>query len=275
MADRDSIAAAATVAVVLALGIGFVVTHGDDSDPKAPPSTTSSGVPTCSDGDLVLGPVDQELAAGTSYVTATLRLGDDVAPCTVEGYPRVILLADGRPAGVETVPDQTLGRPRRLTVLPDRSARVTLAWAVFHYCAPVVNDRVLLWAAPGLTVDLPGFGPASCRGDEGRPPVRIGAFSYVDPRDEKGSVTGLVTLNDGPGPGTGEYATSGQVEFVGADTYRAPIGPAGAYDIELPVGLYTVRVSTHQWHAGETYLAGQLSVTSGDLGIYNIPMPLR
>lgn len=275
MADRDNIAAAATVAVVLALGIGFVVTHGDDSDPGQPPSTSATGVTSCGEGDLVLGPVKEELAAGTAYVTATLRLAPDVEPCTVEGYPQVIMLADGRPAGVETVADQTLGRPRQLTVLPDRSARITLAWAVLHYCAPVVNDTVRVWTGPDVPLDLPGFGPASCNGDEGRPPVRVGAFSYLDPRDERGTVTGVVTLNDGPGPGTGEYVTSGQVELVGADTYRAPIGQDGSYRLQVPTGRYTVRVTTHQWHAGETYLAGQLGVRGGDLGTYNVPMPAR
>ena len=275
MADRDSIAAAATVAVVLALGVGFVLTQRDEGGGPPQRPTTSSGVPRCGEGDLVLGPVDDELEAGTSYVTATLRLGEDVAPCTVQGYPDVIMLADGRPAGIASVPDQTLGRPRALTVLPDRSAKVTVAWAVLHYCAPVVNDGVRLLVAPGLPLDLPGFGPASCDGDEGTPPVRVGAYTYVDPRDEKGSVTGLVTLNDGPGPGTGEYVTSGQVELVGADTFRAPIRPGGSYRLRVPTGVYTVRVTTHQWHAGETYLAGQVGVHSGELGTYNIPMPAR
>lgn len=275
MADRDSIAAAATVALVLALGIGFTVIHGRDDDGPASRPTTSHGVPRCGAGDLVVGHREQGAALGTSYLTATLRLGPDVPPCTVEGYPRAIVLADGRPAGVETVPDQTLGRPRRLTVLPDRSAKVTLAWAVSHYCAPLDNDAVRLWVGPGLPLDVDGFGPTSCNGDEGTPPVRVGGYTYVDPRDERGRVTGLVTLNDGPGPGTGEYVTSGQVELVGADTFRAAIGPDGSYRLRVPTGRYTVRVTTQQWHAGETYLAGQLGVHSGDLGIYNIPMPAR
>ncbi|MEZ0580856.1 DUF4232 domain-containing protein [Nocardioides sp. MH1] len=273
--DRDSIAAAATVAVLLALAIGFFVVNRDDSSTTPEPPTTQTGLAPCGAGDLVLGQQQEDSADGSSYVTATLRLGEGAEPCTVEGYPRTIVLSDGRPAGVPTVSDQTLGRPRELTVLPDRAARVTLAWAVSHYCGAIVNDSVRLWLAPDLPVDLPGFGATRCDGDEGRPPVRVGAFTYVDPRAERGTVTGLVTLNDGPEPGTGEYAHSGQVEFTGADTFRAPIRTDGSYRLSLPTGGYDVRVTTHQWHAGERYYAGSFSVSSGELGELNIPLPAR
>lgn len=275
---RDTIGAAVTAALVVALGVAFVVVRNlsEDGGTTTSPVTTRTGPAPCGAGDLFVAVVTPDRAAGTAYLTATLRLARGAEPCTVRGYPTAIVLSDGRPAGVATVADQTLGRPLPLTVLPDRSAKVTLAWAPRHYCGPVVNDAVRLWVADDLPLELTGFGPTTCTGDEGRPPVRVGAYTYVDPRDEEGSITGLVTLNDGPEPGTGEYAHSGEVQLVGpTDTYRAPISATGAYDLEVPTGTYEVRVTTHQWHAGETYLAGRFEVTAGELQVLNIPLPAR
>lgn len=278
MADRDSIAATATVAAVLALGLGFFVLNRDDDSTTTAPTSGRSGLAPCGAGDLVVAGVEHDRAGHTAYLTATLRLARRVEPCTVRGRPGVILLAGGVPAGVATVADASLGTVQRLTVLPDRSARVTLAWTPRRYCGPVANDAVRLWVAPDLPLETEGFGrSAACAaGVVRRPPVRVGAFTYVDPRAERGSVTGVVTLNDGPEPGTGEYVHSGEVQFVGpADTFRAAIGRTGSYDVELPSGTYEVRVSTHQWHAGETYVAGPLDVTGGELTVRNVPMPVR
>ncbi|KAA1416336.1 DUF4232 domain-containing protein [Nocardioides humilatus] len=275
---RDTIAAAVTAALVVLLGVAFVVVrnHDDASTTTPTPATTRTGPAPCGHGDLVVALVEPDEARGTAYRTVTLRLTRGTEPCTVRGYPETIVLAKGRPAGVATVPDQTLGRPEQLTVLPDRSAKVTLAWSGAHYCGPVDNDAVRLWVAPDLPLELPGFGRSRCGGSEGRPPVRVGAFTYVNPRDEHGTVTGLVTLNDGPEPGTGEYAHSGEVQLVGVtDTYRTAIGATGSYDVEVPAGHYEVRVSTHQWHAGATYEAGPFDVPGGELSVINIPMPAR
>ena len=276
---RDRVAAGATAVVVLALGVTFAVVRGDRESESSGPGSTSStrtGVQACGSGDLVAGRNRLEAAAGTTYLVATLELAQGVEPCSVEGYPSVIVLSGGRPAGVGTETDPGLGQPRRLVLLPDRSAKVTLGWPVFHYCGATVNDAIRLWVAPDLAVEVPGFGPTSCSPGEGRPAVRVGPFTYVDPRAEQGTVTGVVTLNSGPSLGTGEFVTSGVVEFDGEpDDYTASIGPAGSYDLELPAGRYRVSVSTHQWKGGTAYPAGSFDVVGGELHDLNITLPLR
>ena len=134
-------------------------------------------------------PQETEAAAGTTYLTATLELAPGAEPCSVDGYPGVIVLTNGVPAGVATTPDDNLGSPQELTVLPDRTVRVTLSWAVSHYCGPTVNDAIRLLVGPGLDVEIRGFGATSCSPGEGRPAVRFGPFTYVDPRAELGTVT--------------------------------------------------------------------------------------
>lgn len=275
---RDRVAAAATAVVVLALVLAFMIARGDNEAARSSgsPSTARTGVADCGHGDLVAGRNRLETVAGTAYRTTTLELAPGVEPCSVDGYPSVIVLSDGRPAGVGTESDPGLGRARRLTVLPDRSAKVTLGWAVFGYCGPTVNDTIRLLIAPDLSLEIAGFGPTSCRPGDGRPPVRVGSFTYVDPTVEQGTVTGLVALNSGPALGTGEFATSGVVEFDGdPDSFVAPIGPAGGYEIELPAGRYRVTVSTRQWNAGAPYPAGVFEVVGGELNERNITLPVR
>lgn len=217
-----------------------------------------------------------ELAAGTVHLTATLELDRGVEPCKVGGYPTVIVLSDGRPAGVGTVTDTGLGEARELTVLPDRPARVTLGWAVLHYCGPIVNDTIRIWVASDLPVEVGGFGPTSCSPGEGRPPVRVGPFTYVDPTAEQGTITGVVTLNSGPGLGTGEFVTSGVVELDGEpDGFQAPIGADGSYELEVPAGRYRITVSTHQFFGGREFDAGPYDVVGGELNQLNITLPLR
>ncbi|WP_183092820.1 DUF4232 domain-containing protein [Nocardioides stalactiti] len=276
MADRDSIAAAATAVVVLALGAGYVVTQGgsDGDDSRLVPDARKVSGP-CGAGDLVAGAVDREGAAGTSYLTVSLELARGAEPCTVRGYPSVLVLSDGRPAGVPTVDDSGLGRPERLTVLPDRSAKVTLAWSVDHYCGPVDNDGIRLWVADGLPIDLPGFGPTSCSPGESRPAVRVGGYATVSQRAEGGTVAGVVALNGGPAPGTGEFVTSGEVLLVGADTFRAPVGEDGTFRLVVPAGTYAVAVSTRQWNAGDPYDAGELTVLPRELNDLNVILPIR
>lgn len=276
---RDRVAAAATAVVVLALGLTFAVIRGDrepDRSGSGPTSSARTGVGTCAAGDLVAGKSTLRAAAGTSYLTATLELAPGVEPCSVDGYPSVIVLSGGRPAGVGTVTDSSLGQSQELTVLPDRPAKVTLGWAVFHYCGPTVNDSIRLWVAPDLGVDIAGFGPTSCSPGEGRPPVRVGPFTYVDPTVEQGTVTGVVTLNSGPELGTGEFVTTGVVELDGEPGgYVAPIGVDGSYQLEIPEGRYRVTVSTHQWYGGRSFAAGTFDVTGGELNEVNITLPLR
>lgn len=262
---------------MLAVGVVFVLTRGgpQPDHPAAAPSVRR-GLASCAAGDLVAGPHAVRAAAGTTYLTATLVLAPGVEPCTVEGRPRVIVLSGGRPAGVPTVADEGLGEARPVTVLPDRSAKVTLGWAVSHYCGPVDNDAIRLLVAPGLSLDVPGFGATSCNPGEGRPPLRVGPYSYVDPTADRATVTGVVTLNGGPALGTGEFATAGEVVFVGApDSYRASIGTSGGYRVELPAGRYRVTVSTHQWNGGAPYSAGVVDVVSGQLNELNFTLPVR
>jgi hypothetical protein len=274
---RDRVAAAATAVVVLVLGIVFAVVRSDrEADGSTSRPTAAQGVQPCGAGDLVPGAARTETAAGTTYLTATLELAGDVEPCRVSGYPSVIVLSGGRPAGVGTVADRGLGEAQELVVLPDRPARVTLGWAVSHYCGPIVNDTIRIWVASDLPVEIGGFGPTSCSPGEGRPPVRVGPFTYVDPTAEQGTVTGVVTLNSGPGPGTGEFVTSGVVQLEGApDGYRAPIGTDGSYELEVPAGRYRVTVSTHQFEGGRAFAAGAFDVVGGELNQLNITLPLR
>ena len=277
---RDVIAAAATVAVLLVIGLAFVVSRSDDRGPDRSATGSASSERTgphpCAGGDLVAGGSRLETAAGTTYLTATLELAKGVEPCSVEGFPVVVLLSDDRPAGVATVPDDGLGPARRLVVLPDRSVRVTLAWAVSHYCGPVDNDAIRFWIASDLPLEVPGFGPTSCNPGEDRPPARVGPFTYVDPTAELGTVHGVVTLNGGPALGTGQYVTAGLVEFDGRpDDYDAPIGPDGSYELELPAGRYQVTVVTRQWYGGTPYPAGPFEVTGNDLSELNLTLPVR
>lgn len=276
---RDWIAATATAAaVVVVLGVSFAVTHTDHGPANDPTSTAPLGPDACGAGDLVAGRHRTTTAAGTAYLTTTLALAPGAEPCTVEGYPEVVVLDDGVPSDVETVRDMTLGHARELVVRPDRPVRVKLGWAVFHYCDPIVNDAIRLRLAPGLEVETAGFGPSSCNEDEdeGRPPVRVGAFTYVDPGLARGTVAGVVTLNGGPAPGLGEYVTSGEIEFVGdSDTADASIGADGSYELELPAGEYQVTVSTPQWNGGAPYSDGTFGVTGGELNELNVTLPAR
>jgi hypothetical protein len=274
---RDKAAAAITAAVALALGGAYVVAQRDPSagDSEASSSTRSALAP-CAAGDLVAGGDSKRLETGTVYLTATLELALGAEPCTVSGYPSVIVLSDGRPAGVETVTDEDLGDPGKLTVLPDRPVRVTLGWALFHYCGPVVSNAVRIWVAPDLPVEVPGFGPTSCGSGEGRQPVRVGPYTYVDPSTEQGTVRGVVTLNSGPSLGTGEFVTTGIVELAGdPDGFRAPIGQDGSYEVEVPAGRYAVTVTTHQFFGGRPYEAGFFDVVGGELNELNVTLPLR
>jgi hypothetical protein len=274
---RDVLAAAATAVVVLVLGVTFTVVRGDRGpDAGTIGSGGPVGVEACGGGDLVASDQRREESGDTTYLIATLELARGVEPCSVEGYPTTVVLANGRPGGVETVPDDSLGQVQQLTVLPDRAVRVTLGWAVSDYCGPTVNDGIRLWVAPDRAVEIAGFGATSCSPGEGRPPVRVGPYTYVDPTVEQGTVAGLVTLNSGPSLGTGEFVTTGVVELEGEpDGYIAPIGEGGSFELELPAGRYQVRVSTHQWRGGTPYDAGTFEVVGGELSQLNVTLPLR
>ncbi|RHW24428.1 hypothetical protein D0Z08_24215 [Nocardioides immobilis] len=273
---RDDVAAAVTAGLVLVIAVAYFVARGG-SEPGRPAATqASAGVHPCAAGDLVAGGASRQVTAGTTYLTATLELAPGVEPCTVDGFPFVVVLADWRPAGVATVTDGSLGDARQLTVLPDRSVKVTFGWAASHACGPVDDDAVRLRVAPGLAVEVPGFGRSACSAGETPPAVRVGPFTYVDPNTERGSVTGVVTLNGGPALGTGQFVTSGEVEFAGEpDGHRAAIGADGSYRITLPTGRYQVTVSTHQWNGGVPYAAGTFDVVGGELNDLNLTLPVR
>ncbi len=264
--------------VVLAVVVAYFITRGDDAPDRTTRLLTSltRGPQPCAAGDLVTGAQTTEAAAGTSYLTATFELADGEEPCSVEGYPTVIVLNDGRPGGVATVADDTLGRAQRLTVLPELPVKLTLGWPVSHYCGPIVADTIRLLVPSDLTVEIAGFGPTSCNPGEGRPPVRVGAFTYVDPATARGTVAGIVALNSGPAPGTGEYVTSGAVTFESeSDGYSASIGEDGAFEVELPAGEYGVTIRSPQWNSGSGYAYGRFDVLGGELNQLNVILPVR
>ena len=240
---------------------------------------TALGSPDCGSGDLVAAGHTTKAAAGTTYLTATLELAPDVEPCTVENFPDVVVLDAGSPVDVVALNDLggDLGDPEELVVLPDRPVLVTLGWAFTHYCDAIDNDGILLEIAAGLEVEIAGFGPTSCGpGEDERPPIRVGPYTYVDPRSTNGTVTGVVGLNGGPGPGTGEFVTRGRIEFVGAsDDYSTTVDLNGSYEIELPAGAYQVRVSTLQYRAGEPFSNGTFVVVGGELNELNVILPVR
>lgn len=275
---RERIAATATAVVVVVL-VGVVVFRGNGVGGPSPDDPTSAalGSPVCGSGDLVAAGHTTEAAAGTTYLTATLELAPDVEPCTVENYPDVVVLDDGAPVEVAAVDDGDLGEPRELVVLPDRPALVTLAWGVTRYCDEIDNDGILLEITDGLEIEVAGFGPTSCSAGAGdRPAIRVGPYTYVDARSQNGTVVGVVGLNGGPGPGTGEFVTRGQIEFDGAsEEYRATVGVDGEYEIDLPAGAYQVRVSTPQYRGGEPFSNGTFVVVGGELNRLNVILPVR
>ena len=261
----------ALVVVVALRGRG-----GDDpaGDPFVSP--VARAAPDCGAGDLEADGEEPDVAGDTTYLTATLRLAPGVEPCTVRRFPGVVVLDRGAPADVATVPDERLGEPQDLVVLPDQPVLVTLGWSVGRYCERVDNDNVVLRVAPDLELEVPGFGPTSCpAGETTRPPVRVGPYTYVDPRSTNGTVVGVVVLVGGPGPGTGEFVTRGRLELDGPDDYDATVGPDGGFELEVPAGTYRVRVSTPQWHAGRPFDGGTLSVTAGELNQLNVILPAR
>jgi hypothetical protein len=276
---RDGVAAGATVVVVLALVVAYFLTRDDDEPgptEKLLSSLTPEGPQACRAGDLIAGKQTKGAAAGTTYLTATLQLADGVEPCFVDGYPQVVVLNNGRPGGVGTVVDDSLGHVERLTVLPDRPVKLTLAWAVSHYCGPIVADTIRLYGRSGLTLDIAGFGPTSCNPGEGRPPVRVGAFTYVDPVITRGTVAGIVALNGGPAPGTGEYVTSGAITFESdSGGYSASIAEDGSFEIEMPAGEYGVTIRSPQWNSGAGYSYGRFDVLGGELNQLNVILPVR
>lgn len=270
-------AAAATAVVVVVLVVIVALRGGDDGGGAAGPAPPTRSTPSCGSGDLVAAGHATDTTGATAYLTVTLELPADAEPCTVENHPDVVVLDDGAPTDVATVADADLGEPRELVVLPGRPVLVTLGWAVTGYCDDIDNDGNLLAIAPGLEIEVPGFGPTSCGpGADALPPMRVGPFTYVDPRSSDGTVTGVVGLNGGPGPGTGEFVTRGRIEFDGVDeTYGATVGLDGKYEVELPAGTYRVRVSTLQYRAGEPYDHGTFDVVGGELNELNVILPVR
>ena len=279
---RERIAAAATAAVVVLLVVIVVIQGRDSGGSSGDPASGEVGSPDCGSGDLVAAGSTTEAAAGTTYLTATLQLAPDVEPCRVKNYPDVVVLDAGSPVDVVALndPEGDLGDPQELVVLPNRPVLVTLGWAATHYCDEIDNDGILLEIAPGLELETAGFGPTSCGpGEDDRPPVRVGPYTYVDPRSTNGVVTGVVALNGGPGPGTGEFVTRGQIEFAGASNeakeYRTTVDLNGKYEIDLPAGRYQVRVSTLQYRAGEPFSKGTFVVVRGELNELNVILPVR
>jgi len=181
------VAAAAAVAVVV--GLTFALAAGDRSDDSAPaeePSSTppdtapSSDTAPCGPGDLVATDRRLEGAAGTTYLTIDVVLARGAAPCTVEGYPEVVLLEHGVLAPVEIVHDGP-DSARTLVVESGRPVAVVLAWALSHHCRPIDNDIIVIRIGDGAEVQIDGFGQTSCNPGEGEQPVRVRPLKPVAP----------------------------------------------------------------------------------------------
>ena len=74
-------------------------------------------------------------------------------------------------------------------------------------------------------------------------PSTNGVISWILP---SGTVTGHVTLDGGPAPGTSIPVTSGEVKFTGGKGSGggASISPDGSYELELPSGAYDIEVTS-------------------------------
>lgn len=114
---------------VSALAAAFLLTAcggGDDSSSANEESKAASGS-ACAAGDLGLevGPVSAAPAAGDTG-TVTVTITNNGAECTLEGFPKVELEADGTTAAV---PEDEAGEPQKLTLAKQATASFTITYA--------------------------------------------------------------------------------------------------------------------------------------------------
>ena len=160
-----------------------------------------------------------------------------------------------------------------------KAVRLTLSWAVSHFCGGVDNDKILIRLGNGADVEVDGFGPTSCSPGEAAPPVSVGPLIAGGSRSsapESVTVEGTVTLNGGPAPGVTIPLTSGDVTFTsrdGATGAGASISPDGTYEIELPAGAYDIEVSSPD--LGGRVCRDGAGVTGGTVNEINISCPIE
>ncbi len=281
------VAAAAAVAVVA--GVAFALSAGDPTGDLAPSDDPTPSGPTmvtvpepapCGANDLVSGGRTLETAAGTTYLTATLELAPGGSPCVVKGFPLVTLLDHGDVAPVETVDDTSNGHGKQhLMVDAAHPIQVTLAWALGHHCGDVDNDTILLKVSDHTEVEIEGFGQNSCSPGEGEQPVRVSPLTQPGPGEDAGTVTGTITLDGGPAPGTTVPLTTGEVTFIAdaGDGESAGAGVSiardGTYEVDLAPGAYDIEVTSPE-------LGGQVcrdgaGVTGGTVNEINISCPIE
>ncbi len=259
----------AAVAVLVLVGGVLATTQLGDREPRgATTDPTTTLLPqACATGDLVKGGNLFSTTRGTVNLTAVLELAPGGEPCTVAGFPDVVIHAGS--IDVETVADPGLGQPGELLVLPDRPVQVTLTWTPAHYCPPyLVTTAIRIRVGDEVGVAFDGFGPTRCRPGDGRPPVHVGPYTHVEPADRFGTVTGVVTRE------SGEPVTTGTISFEDDSAGDgATIEPDGSYELGLPTGEYDVTVSTPRFNDGR-YAAGTFEVVGGETNEIHIVIPV-
>ena len=143
-------------------GPGGPATSTSPEPTTTPPSATTSpdrpqGPRECTADDLAATQTT-EGAMGTTYLTVMLDATG--APCRLQGYPDVTLLAGGQPLDV---PVQHHPQPiTRVTVGGQGFAALEIGWSPTHSCADVDNDTIRVTLPDGSSLEVPGFGPTSC-----------------------------------------------------------------------------------------------------------------
>ena len=279
---RWLVPAAAAAAVAVVVGIAYGATRGDD-DAGGPasggPSPSVGTDDTCDPGDLVASDRQLTTAGPTRVLSARLTIVPGRSTCVVDDFPGIELLDHGVVIPVRTTHDGL--DPGGTTVFaPGEPVGVELTWSPSgRLCRSLDNDEVRITVGDGAAVTIDGFGGACVPSGEQPPPVRVLPFLQVDRGGDtkaRGTVTGTVTLEGGPAPGTSTPVTSGTVELIGRSSGGGvSIGPDGTFRVEVPPGRYQVTVSTPQWNDGAPYDDGKYGVTGGADNELDIHIPIR
>lgn len=277
---RWLVPAAAAAAVALLLGVTYTVTMGKDEQggpATSPSSTAGSGNDTCGPGDLVATNRLLRTAGNFAALSAHLELAPGADSCLVTGFPEVELLDHGAVADVRTT--HAGEDPGGTHVIAEgEPAVVALIWTQGRDCLSIDNDLVRVTVGAGAEVTFEGFGPHCTSSGDLTDPLRVDPLGEVLPDNLPGvvKVTGTVTMDGGPAPGTSIRVTSGQVAFDGESaSIGTSIDANGHYEIELPAGEYDVTVTTPQWNGGKPFRDGKYGVTGGATHHLEIHIPIR
>ncbi|GAB3860358.1 hypothetical protein GCM10028801_23070 [Nocardioides maradonensis] len=104
----------------------------------------------------------------------------------------------------------------------------------------------------------------------------LGGVLTVGTAQPDGTLTGVVTMDGGPAPGTSTKVTSGTVTLVGDDGTRrvASIAADGTYTAHVPAGAYTLVVRTPQWNGGALF-KDRAGVTGGAVTTADVSLPMK